>query len=246
MNEISYALFSTPHNKKVISELREKGGNIFLVLPCETELTDLNDKEEIILKNITNFDWIVFTDTFSVDYFIEFLQKIDFDVLELDSVRICTFGEAVSDKLRFSEIHSDIIATSLESDKIASSIKQYLGKDDFSETSFLILRENSNNLDLTDKIMKESGEVTQVSIYKINEINLKETAKIKALILGGAVDEFIFSDPADLIFFQKIFKVEDELADFSEMKFLAANEIMYQMLFENGLKPTFLQINKKG
>lgn len=246
MNEISYALFSTPINKKLVSQLRDQGKNIFLISPFETEKKVLNEAETTDLKNALKFDWIVFTDIFTVDYFIEFLQEHNIDILDLDSVRIFTFGESVSDKLRFSEIHSDIIATSIEAEKLSNSIMEYLGTDDFSEIRFLIVKESSKNLKLLSRIKARNGVVREISLYKIIKRYLSEIAKLKALILGGAIDEFIFSDPADLIFFQKIFEMECEVSGFPEMKFSAINEVMYQMLFENGLKPTFYRQNKRG
>lgn len=242
MNEISYALFSTPNNKKLISKLQEKEKNIFQFSPLKTEKKELSEEETNNLQNALNFDWLIFTDIFSVDYFIEFLLENNVDILDLDSVRICTFGESVSDKLRFSEIHSDLIATSPDTEKLAESIKLYSSEKDFSNMRFLILQEETNQTELAEILRREKGEVQNVSIYRITENSLTENTKLKALVLGGAVDEFIFSEPSEFIYFQKIFGNSLENNVLKELKFSVVNEVMFQMIFENGLKPNFLQL----
>lgn len=235
MNESSYALYSTLNNKKIISELIDRNSKVFLIPEIETEKIDLNDNKKKLIQNLLEFDWLVFTDVLTVDYFIENLEENEIDLFDLDSVRICSFGEAVSDRLRFSSIHSDIIPTSLVTGKIFDSIKDYLSPDDFAELHFLVLKETSNFIQLTDQLKNAQTEVVEIPLYKISENQTAEISKLKALLAGGAIDEIVFSDPMDLIAFQKYFN--EKLS--SDIQFSVTNEAMYQMLFEFGYKLKF-------
>jgi uroporphyrinogen-III synthase len=243
MDGFTYALFSTPINGKIITKLQDQKKKVILIPKVETQKTVLCELEKIALLNAAIYDWIIFTDIFTVDFFIEFLEENNFDLFDLDAVRICAFGEAVADKLRFSAIHSDIIATSIATEKIFESIKNYLGSEDFSGLKFLILKDFSTQSDLGNSIKKANSEVQEISLYQIYEKENTEISKIKALILGGAIDEFIFSDPADFVAFKKYFSHSTNQNDFSDIKFSAFNEIMFQMLFENGFHPTFFSPN---
>lgn len=239
MNKITYALFLTPINKQIISQLQTQEKKVFFIPGIETEKLGLDEFAENAVKTSVNFDWIIFTDIFTVDYFIEFLREFEIDPFDLDSVRICAFGEVVSDRLRFSEIHADIIPSSIETESVFKSINNYLAGEDFSKLKFLIFKEFTNQIDLTEKIKTANSEVSEISLYKILERDKPETAKIKALITGGAIDEIIFSDPADLVAFKRIFPNADSQNIFSGIRFSAANEVMFQMLGEYGFRPVF-------
>src|SRR5687768_11902896 len=132
MNKITYALFLTPINKQIISQLRTQEKKVFFIPSIETENLVLDEFAENAVKTSVNFDWIIFTDIFTVDYFIEFLREFEIDPFDLDSVRICAFGEAISDRLRFSEIHADIIPSSIETESVFKLINNYLAGEDFS------------------------------------------------------------------------------------------------------------------
>ncbi len=239
MNEISYALFLTPVNKQIIFRLRTQDKKVFFIPAIETEKLLLDKLAENTVKKSVTFDWIIFTDIFTVDYFMEFLQESEIDPFELDSVRICAFGEAVSDRLRFSEIHADIIPSSINTESILKAINDYLAGEDFSKLKFLILKEFSNQIDLTELIKTANSDASEISLYRILEKDKPETAKIKALIAGGAIDEIIFSDPADFVAFKKYFPDAITQNIFSGIRFSAANDVMFQMLAENGFRPIF-------
>ncbi len=246
MNKITYALFSTPINKQIIAQFRDQEKKFFLIPNIETEKLVLDEFAENAVKTALNFDWIIFTDIFTVDYFIDFLREFEIDLFDLDSVRICAFGEAVSDRLRFSEIHADIISSSINPESIFKSINSYLAGEDYSNLKFLIFKELTNQIELAEIIKTANSGVSEISLYQIMESDKAKITKIKALIAGGAIDEIIFSGPADLIAFKKIFPDADSQNIFSGIRFSAANEVMFQMLGEYGFRPVFFNQNKRG
>lgn len=239
MNEISCALFLTPTNKQIISKLREQEKKVFLFPAVETEKLSPDAFAENAVRNAVNFDWLIFTDVFTVDYFIDFLQEFEIDLFELDAVRICAFGGAVSDRLRFSEIHADIIASVVETASIFKALNDYIGAETFANQKYLVLKELSGKIELTEKIKEMQAKVSEISLYRILDRDKTEITKIKALLTGGAFDEIIFSEPADLVAFMKMFDGANPQGIFSDIRFSAVNEVMYQMLFENGFRPVF-------
>lgn len=239
----TYGIFSTPANRKIIKDLEIVGAKVFQFPPFETESIVDADIHLFIKNNFINFDWIIFADTFTVDYFLEILEATKTDLFELDDKRILAFGEAVSDRLRFSQIHSDVIPNSIETEKIFLALVNYLELDELSKANFLFPKFVGYETALKNYLHQAGAGLTEFEIYKIKCERLTEIAKLKALLTGGTFDEFIFNSPEDVFFLQRYLfpkRISDIL---SEIQASAPNEITMQTLRENNLIPTNFKPN---
>ena len=121
----------------------------------KTVKINLNDRQINLLKNLNEFDWLIFTDIFTVDYFLEELEKTGFELYELDNFRICACGEAVADKLRFVQVHSDVIPVNSDEEVIISGIKDYIfDEEQFVNSKFLIVKAENKTSELS-KLLKD-------------------------------------------------------------------------------------------
>lgn len=68
------------------------------------------------LKNIRDFDWIVFTSRYAVEYFFKRLNSIDYDSRILRDINIAAIGESTNNRLRGYGVNADLIPK-LESSK---------------------------------------------------------------------------------------------------------------------------------
>ena len=227
----TYGLFSTAANRKIIKDLETRGAKVFQFPPLETESINNADINSFIKNSLAEFDWLIFADIFAVDYFLEILETCEIDLFELDEKRIVAFGEAVSDRLRFSQIHADVIPNSIETDDIFSAILDYLQVDELLQANFLLPKFVEFETGLKDKLREAGANLTELEIYKI-ESN-KEFAKLKALLTGGAIDEFIFNAPEDVFFLQRYFSTKKLSETLLDVQVSARNEITMQTLREN-------------
>ncbi|MGI9056384.1 MAG: uroporphyrinogen-III synthase, partial [Pyrinomonadaceae bacterium] len=197
----------------------------------------INAKRINLLKNINDFDWLIFTDIFTVDYFLEELEVTGFELYELDKFRICACGEAVADKLRFGQIHSDVIPVNSDEKIIISGIKDYIfDEEEFQNSNFLIVKPENKNSELSKLLNDAKIQNDEIEIYKIATGENLENAKHGALLFGGAIDKFIFTSPADiesLLLLAKNKKLSELL---SGVKIDATDEITAQTLRERGLQ----------
>lgn len=224
-------------NKKVIELLESQGKNVFEFPEIKTEKNDLSEDQIGLLRGIKEFDWLIFTDIFTVDYFLEELGKTGFELYELDNFRICACGESVADKLRFVQIHSDSIPVTLENEVIFSSIEDYIFDEaKFVNEQFLIIKAEKSDSELTKLFTGKKIKTAEIEVYKtIPEENL-DGAKYGALLAGGAIDKFIFTSPADiesLLIFAKNKNMSELL---SGVEIDATDEITAQTLRERDLK----------
>jgi uroporphyrinogen-III synthase len=240
-NEKTYALFSNPTNKKIIAELEKQGAKVFLFPPLETERTVLDEESAAAIKNLSSFDWMIFPDVLTVEYFLEILQENEIDLFEMDLVQVCAFGESVADRLRFVQLHADVIPNSVEAGSVFLALSDYIGQNAFRNLKFLLPKETSQQFEIKKKLIEIGANVFELPIYQAKVSITDKITKLKTLLKGGAIDEFVFSSPTDLIALQNYFgnSITETLSDINVS---AVNKEMFQALKENNLKANYFQL----
>lgn len=236
INDQTFALFDNPINKKLAVAVEKSGAKLLKFPPIEAEKVVLNENSTELLKNLDRFDWIIFPDVLTVDFFLERLEENEIDSFELDALRVCALGECVSDRLRFGQLHADVIPRRIDAESILSSLKNYAAGDEFADLSFLLIVEHSFEKAIREELMKSGAKVSELPIYQLKLTKEAEIGKLKALLKGGAIDEFIFSAPTDFIALKHIFKAEPLARIFSEIKVSAADGATLQIVREHRIE----------
>lgn len=228
----TYALFLNPANRKIVSELEVICAKVILFPVIETREI-LNGETDKLSPVLAEFDWLIFTDIYTVEFFLQKLQEDAFDFFELDEMRVCAYGESVADRLRFAQLHADIIPNSIKTSEILQTIKDYfIDETEFKVAKFLILREKNTVAQIADELKNLGATVSELPIYEIIAEKESETAKLKTLLKGGAIDEFIFTSPFDVINLAHLFP-NDNLADvLAETALYAADNATAQSIQE--------------
>lgn len=208
------------------------GAKIILLPLVETKEIEISPENEKLLKNLSEFDWLVFQNIYAVDYFLQALERFEIDIFELDALRVLAFGETVADRLRYSQVHSDIISKTLETTEILQSLCNY--EPDFGYSNFLIPTENQRKPEIFDALSKTGSNVIVIPLYKTGFSD--QMPKLKALIKGGAIDEFIFSSPTDAANLTIIFHPEGAANLLSETLVSSKDSQTFQSLLEIGIK----------
>jgi len=241
-DEKTYALFSNPINKKIISQLESKGAKVFRFPPLETKKIILDEKTIADIENLDVFDWIIFPDVLTVDYFLQILGENEIDLFEMDSVQVCALGEAVADRLRFVQLHADVIPTSVEAASIFLALSDYVGKDEFSELKFLLPKGTLQEYEIKEKLVECGANVFELPVYQAHISRTDEIARLKVLLKGGAIDEFIFSSATDLIVLRYYFDNDPISITLSEINVSAVDKAMFQTLKEYDLRADYFRL----
>jgi uroporphyrinogen-III synthase len=238
VSERTLAIFAGPKNKKLIEQLRA-GRSRLLEFPfIEAEPIETAGRAP---DDLSEFDWLIFPDVHAVEFFLQKLEEKRIDFFALDDLRVCAFGEAVSDRLRFVQLHADIIPARVDTDSVFSALRDYLfDEKEFEDLRILLPRENSARLELTQLLRQRKSIVTELPIYRLHKAGDSGLAKLKALLRGGAVDEFVFTSPAEISDLQNV--LDEELANLlAGMSVSAVDEITFQTLHEYGLRPLYFK-----
>ena len=240
MNTISepktYAIFANSAQRKLIEKLEKNGSKVFQFAPLEPVKIESEENIKTIVNALAQSDWIIFTDVFAVGYFLEIMEKKAIDFFELDEIRVVACGEAVADRLRFVQLHADIITNSEDMNAVFSTILNYVGETKIADTNFFILKEIGFCSALKEKLSESKAKVTEMPIYQLQNNDKKEITKLKTLLKGGAIDEFIFTSPEDVIFIKNYVEPEQLDEILHETTISAANEVTLQTLTQNNLK----------
>jgi uroporphyrinogen-III synthase len=230
--EKTYALFSGSANKKIISEIENSGANLILFPQPEIKEIKPDTKFQNLLKNFSDFDWIVFPDVFAVDYFLLALQELGIDLYDLDAVRTCAFGETVADRLRFAQVHADLISNTVDSSSVFKALQAY--DSSLEATRFLIPKEVKTDLKISTFLRESGAEIVEVPLYKTELNDQSLLSKLKALITGGAVDVFVFCAPHEI--FNLAFLLSPQLPSelLADAEITATNNSTAQSLREFG------------
>ena len=238
----TYAVFDTPRNKKLIEELEQSGGSV-VVIPA-AEITKIEAAAfDVSVDEIQLFDWIVFSDVYAAEFFLEFLRENDFDAFELDNLSVCALGDAVADRLRFEQIHTDVIPAVNSPANIVESIGNYIyDESEFAGKRFLLLREASAQFEFVAALEKKNAEVREAAIYRAAHTSTHELPKIKALVKGGAIDEMIFTAPEDFLQWRFVFRHENIAEVLRDAKLFAADDATRRALNENQVSAALFSI----
>jgi uroporphyrinogen-III synthase len=218
MADRTYGLFEIDTNKRLIGQLRERQADLRLfpeVIATAPRIEPHFDLSE--------YDWIVFPDLYSVDFFLANITE----KFVLDELKACALGDSISDRLRFSRIHADVIPPDRQTGTVFSSLAAY---EPISGLDFLIPARLGDTPDISRVLQENGARVELLPVYEIADIG--SAPQIGTLLRSGAVDEFIFTSPQDV--FSLAYFIEPIEA---ELKALATDEITFNTLREFGLKP---------
>lgn len=235
-NEKTYAIFDTAANRKLIGELNKSGAKTLLFPPIATEKNQLSEIEAAQITGLQKFNWLIFADVFVVEYTLEYLEEYAMDFFDLDELRVCAFGETVSDRLRFVSVHADVIPANLQVEEIYNALMNYIGETEISGLRFLYLMGDSAKSDLSQSLRAKNAEVFELPIYRTMPNETSELIKLKTLLKGGAIDEFVLTAPGDLIALRSYFGHENLAEILSEINISASDGVMFQAAKEHDLK----------
>lgn len=229
--EKTIGIIKNPKNKKLISNLEKQGNKMVLFSEPETNLIKIDSE---IISKLYDFDWLIFTDLHSVDYFLLQLEENAINLFELDALRICALGEAVADRLRFQQLHSDVIPPDVQAQTVISALTDYIfDEKEFSEMKFLIIKELNSEFEISSLFSEKNISVTVLPVYQCVFEDSSQVPKLKALVRGGSIDEFIFTSPDDVFSVLRIFNDENPGKVFAEVKITANDEITLQTFNEH-------------
>ncbi len=222
MDGETYAMFDTLLNVSTRDKLINSGHRV-ISFPVPDIRTIAKP-----LPALDNFEWIVFTDIFAVDAFVEIGSPTD----DLHSIRVCAVGDAVADGLRSIQVHSDVIPLRSSPLDVVAAVAQY--ESGLDGMPILLVAGTNTFENLAREFETAGAEVTVAAVYKASIVNPAEGSRLRACLIGGAVDKFFFSCPEDLLRLRISFNAEP-VEILSGVTVVVPDGTTFRTASENGL-----------
>lgn len=181
-------------------------------------------------KNISNYDWIVFTSVNAVEIFFEEFRKVNMDIRDLKDIKICAIGPATRESLE----KKGIIVNTMPDEYRAEGIIEEL-KGEIKPGNWVLLPRARGARSILPEALKEWGaHVNEIYIYKA--VAEKRVSKeMFEEIMDGNVDFITFTSSSTVHNFINIVGLDNALRINKKTKIACIGPITAKTAQEAGL-----------
>ncbi len=153
------------------------------IVPCQSF-----EKLDAALKNLEEFDWLIFTSANGVHYFFTRLDARGRDVRALSGCKVCAIGPATAQMLLERGIKADLVPQDYRAEGIIAELEARI---EINSRVLIIRAQQARDL-LPDSLQEMGAEVTIAPAYRTVRPKL-EVAKIKKLFKEEGLDVVTFT-----------------------------------------------------
>lgn len=147
----------------LVSQLSALGADVIEVPTIEVVPTEDWDAVDDAIAHLNQTDWVVFTSTNGVDYFLERIFVLGLDVRVLGGVKIATIGQATSDRVREYHLNVDLEPKKNVSEGLLEALREHVCLDG---ARILIPKAEASRPALPNGLRESMAKVTEVVVYK--------------------------------------------------------------------------------
>ncbi len=135
-----------------------------------------------VISRLDEFDWLVFSSSNGVRFFIQRLFELGHDLRSLGTVKLAAIGPGTASELKKYHLNCDLLPDEYRAESFAESLQGPVrGK------RCLLLRASRGREVLADRLCEVAENVTQVVVYNSHDVEQPEE-HISAMLSEGAVD----------------------------------------------------------
>lgn len=162
------------------------------------------------IDHLYGYDWLIFTSTNGVDFFMRRLEAGGHDASVLDEIRVCAIGPATADRLRDACVHVDVVPGEFKAEGVFEALANYLGGREQLDGLNILIPRAAVARDYLPRALEEAGaRADTVAAYRTVPPKTTDRARIEALLVGGAVDCITFTSSSTVTNFAQLFDTRD-------------------------------------
>lgn len=214
------------------SALLEKYGAEPIEFPT-IETVPPRDWKEVdrAVKNLSRYDWAVFTSVNGVKYFTDRLKKQGKDIREFKGIKICAIGPATAKAIEELGIKVDLVPKEYRAEAVIAG----LGKNKIKGKRFLLPRAMKAREVLPEEIKRLGGKIDVVPAYRT--IKPKEkTDEIRKMFEEKGIDVVTFTSSSTVENFAGMFKKGEAAALLQDVAVASIGPITKDTAFSLGIK----------
>lgn len=189
--------------------LESYGANVFICPTIEIRDPDNYERLDEALDHLYGYDWLIFTSTNGVRFFLQRLANRGLNVSDLDELRVCAIGQRTADKLHDAHVHVDLVPSQSTAEGVFAALIEFAGGRDQLRGLNVLLPRAAAGRDVLPKELERAGaRVDVVTAYQTVVPENFDRGRLSAM-LAGSGDCIAFTSPSTVKNLAKLFDTHD-------------------------------------
>jgi uroporphyrinogen III methyltransferase/synthase len=182
------------------------------VIACPTiEIREADNYERLdeALDHLYGYDWLIFTSTNGVEFFLKRLIDRGQQIADLDEIKVCAIGQRTADKLHDAHVHVDLVPSQSTAEGVFAALSEFLGGDEHLRGLNILLPRAAVGREVLPEALRNAGaRVDVVTTYQTVVPDNLDRGKLAAM-LAGSGDCIAFTSPSTIKNLAKLFDTHD-------------------------------------
>jgi len=183
------------------------GANVIVCPTIEIREPDNYDRLDEALDHLYGYDWLIFTSTNGVDYFLKRLIERGLQISDLDEIKVCAIGQKTADKLHDAHVHVDLVPTQSTAEGVFAALDEFVDGN-LRGLNVLLPRAAVGREVLPEALQKAGARVDVVTTYQTVLPENLDRGKLAAMLTGSG-DCIAFTSPSTIKNLAKLFDTHD-------------------------------------
>ncbi len=218
-----------------VGKLKKLGAEVIILTTLKiVPPTSWKDCDDAI-KNLHNYDFVVFTSKNSVEWFLKRLALFEkFD--ELKQKKIISIGKSTQERLNQIGLKVDFIPEKFNSVSLIEGLLNFIPSG-----SKVLLPQSKIGRDIIQLKLKEAGiDVHRVEVYDVDIPDLTDIENEIKLLNEKDVDLYVFTSPSTFDNFLKIFEIKNPQNFFNDKLIAVIGPTTMKHIENYGIKVTII------
>ena len=189
--------------------LEAYGAKVFVCPTIEIREPDSYQRLDEALDHLYGYDWLIFTSTNGVEFFLRRLTSRGMKVDDLDEIMVCAIGQRTAEKLHDAHIHVDLIPSQSTAEGVFAALSEFVGGNERLSGLNILLPRAAVGRDYLPKSLEEAGaRVDVVTTYQTVVPEDFDRGRLAAM-LAGSGDCIAFTSPSTIKNLARLFDTHD-------------------------------------
>ena len=189
--------------------LESYGARVFVCPTIEIREPESYERLDEALDHLYGYDWLIFTSTNGVEFFLKRLTERGLNVADLDEIKVCAIGQRTAEKLHDARIHVDFVPSQSTAEGVFTALTEFVGVAEHLRGLNILLPRAAVGRDVLPKALEEAGaRVDVVATYQTVVPENLDRGRLRAL-LAGSGDCIAFTSPSTIKNLAKLFDTHD-------------------------------------
>jgi uroporphyrinogen III methyltransferase/synthase len=189
--------------------LQNYGAKVILCPTIQIREPDSFDRLDEALYHLYGYDWLIFTSTNGVEFFLQRLTTRGLRIEDLDEIKVCAIGQRTAEKLHNARVHVDLVPSQATGEGVYAAIGEFVGGEKHLHGLNVLLPRAAVGRDYLPKALEDAGaRVDVVTTYQTVLPENFDRGRLSAM-LAGSGDCIAFTSPSTVKNLAKLFDTHD-------------------------------------